>query len=59
MKLNKSKRKKNKDFEIFINGLSVGWHLAKIKENGKILEDGEEYEKLRRWIERHFKADST
>lgn len=44
----------NKDFEILYNALSVGWHLAKIKEAAPdILEDPENFKRFIMWLERH------
>lgn len=43
-----------KDFEILYNALSVGWHLAKLKEAAPdLLKDPKEFERFLGWLERH------
>lgn len=45
---------KNKEFEVFYNALSVGWHLRKIKEvYPELLEDPEDFRRFLVWLERH------
>ncbi len=44
----------NKNFEILYNALSVGWHLAKIKEAApELLKDPKDFERFLKWLERH------
>ena len=48
--------KENKDFWLFYNALSVGWHLAKIAELSEdILNTKENKESFDKWLGRHFK----
>ena len=43
-----------KEFDIFYNALSVGWHLAKIMEiEPKLIKDIKDWKKLVGWLERH------
>jgi hypothetical protein len=45
---------KDKEFEIFYNALSVGWHLRKIVElEPDMLCDTIRYDKFIGWLERH------
>jgi hypothetical protein len=44
-----------KDFEIFYNALSIGWHLKKVLEiEPKLLDDPILYNKFLFWLERHI-----
>ena len=43
-----------RDFTIFINALSVGWHLRKIVEaESTIIWDDKDFSKLLDWLEKH------
>lgn len=43
----------NKDFEVMVNALSVGWHLRKIMEASPDPMSREEWDKFVYWCERH------
>ena len=45
---------KSKEFKIFINALSVGWHLSKVMEaEPDLIKDIDEFEHWTNWLERH------
>ncbi len=47
-------KKNNKEFSIFLNALSIGWHLRKIMEaKPDLMKDKELYDKFIYWLERH------
>lgn len=52
---------KDPSFEIFINALSVGWHLRKIMEaDENLIKDKEMYDYFIYWLERHnIKTDKN
>lgn len=46
--------KKDNNFEVFYNALSIGWHLRKIKEVAPdLLLNLKDYERFEGWLERH------